>query len=117
MHRQLELDLDVEIRPTEVRQRRHRSRPASSEGARTSRGEHAYRRNREMIARYYYWTEIRRRRFDDVMRILSDEFHVEERTVSNALLDQGEYLDGLYRKKTEAKELKKEYPSRNWEMA
>ena len=29
-------------------------------------------RNRTIAARYYYWTEIKRRRFDDVMKILSD---------------------------------------------
>ena len=27
-------------------------------------------RNEALIRRYYYWTEIRRRRFDDVLKIL-----------------------------------------------
>lgn len=93
MQQQYELNLDVETKGEGIR----------------------HRRNRELIARYYYWTEIRRRRFDDVMRILSEEFHVEDRTISNALLDFGDYLDGLYKGKKDIRELKKEYPYRNWE--
>lgn len=30
-------------------------------------------RNEALIRRYYYWTEVRRRRFDDVLKILSEE--------------------------------------------
>lgn len=72
-------------------------------------------RNRLMIARYYYWTEIRRLRFDDVMRILSlREFFVEDRTISNALLDLSAYLDDLYKGKVTAKRLKQEYPGWDW---
>ena len=69
-----------------------------------------------MIARYYYWTEIRRVRFDDVMTILSErEFFVEERTITNALLDLSNYLDELYKKKVTGNLLKKEYPGWCWE--
>ena len=111
---QFELKLDMETEsPDPSKHRRTRLGTVAAEG-RTSRQEHVYRRNREMIARYYFWTQIRRRRFDDVMRILSEEFHVEDRTISNALLDQSEYLGGLYKEKKKIKELKKEYPGRNW---
>ena len=95
--------------------RRRTRTVASSDAAITSRRDRLEKRNRIMTARYYYWTEIRRRRFDDVMRILSEEFHVEDRTISNALLDFGDYLDGLYKGKKDIRELKKEYPYRNWE--
>jgi len=50
------------------------------------------------------------------MIILSEqEFFVEERTISNALLDWDEYLNNLYKKKCTVKDLKKEYPNWNWE--
>ena len=88
MQQQYELNLDVETKGEGIRHRRTRV-SVQAAGGKTSRQEHVYRRNRELIARYYYWTEIRRRRFDDVMRILSEEFHVEDRTISNALLDFG----------------------------
>ena len=114
MQRQYELNLDVETKEPIPRRRRSRA-SAQTAVCKTSRQEHVYKRNRELIARYYYWTEIRRRRFDDVMRILSEEFHVEDRTVSNALLDFGHYVDGLYKDKKDVRELKREYPGRNWE--
>ena len=111
---QYELNLDVETKEPAPRRRRSRASVQTSVG-KTSRQEHVYKRNQELIPRYYYWTEIRRRRFDDVMRILSEEFHVEDRTVSNALLDFGDYLAGLYKGKKDVRELKREYPGRNWE--
>ncbi len=115
MQRQFELILDVETKSPD-RSKRRRARPdVEPTDGKTSRQEHVRRRNLEMIARYYYWTEIRRRRFDDVIRILSEEFHVEDRTISNALLDLGDYLNGLYRDKRDVRELRKEYPGRNWE--
>lgn len=111
---QYKLNLDVETKGDGVRHRRTRVSVQTVTG-KTSRQEHVYKRNRELIARYYYWTEIRRRRFDDVMRILSEEFHVEDRTISNALLDFGDYLDNLLKEKKKVRELKREYPGRNWE--
>lgn len=37
------------------------------------------RRDETLIRRYYYWTEIQRRRFDDVLKILSEnEFFISE---------------------------------------
>lgn len=36
-------------------------------------------RDEKLIRRYYYWTEIRRRRFDDALAILSqEEFFISE---------------------------------------
>ena len=46
------------------------------------RGYHGKRislRDEKLIRRYYYWTEIRRRRFDDALAILSqEEFFISE---------------------------------------
>jgi len=115
MQRQFELNLDVETKSPDRAKRRRVRLDMEPTSGKTSRQEHVRRRNLEMIARYYYWTEIRRRRFDDVIRILSEEFHVEDRTISNALLDLGDYLNGLYRDKRDVKDFRKEYPGRNWE--
>lgn len=39
-------------------------------------------RDRKLFARYYYWTEERRLRFDDALRILStEEFFISESRV------------------------------------
>ncbi|MBD9165890.1 MAG: hypothetical protein EGQ00_02395 [Parabacteroides johnsonii] len=117
MPEQYELNLDVAtVAPNRIRRRRVKMSvdPATGQSSRRVR---LSLRNRAMIARYYYWTEIRRRRFDDVMRILSDqEFFVEDRTISNTLLDLNDYLNELYKLKKEARELKKEFPSWNWDI-
>jgi hypothetical protein len=74
-------------------------------------------RNRVVVARFYYWTEIRRRRFDDVVKILSEEeFFVEERTISNTLRQHAGYLDELYRDRPSGYKLKRSYSSWNWEQ-
>lgn len=68
-------------------------------------------RNRTLVARYYYWTEIRRRRFDDVMRILSDyEFFVEDRTISNTLVEYDELYTDLMKNRYSGKKLSELFP-------
>lgn len=115
MEQQYELKLDVETHTPERSKRRRAKPDIVSDKNKSSRQERVHKRNREIIARYYYWTEVRRRRFDDVMWILTDEFYVEERTISNALLDFSDYLDELYKDKKDIRELRKDYPSRSWD--
>ncbi len=80
-----------------------------------SRKDRVNKRNILLVTRYYYWSEIRRLRFDDVLEILSTrEFFVEGRTITNALLDYSNYLSELCKKKTTGKELKKEFPGWDW---
>lgn len=41
-------------------------------------------RNRKICERFHYWSEVKRRRTDDVMRILSEEeFFLSETTIWN----------------------------------
>lgn len=72
-------------------------------------------RNRVLVARYYYWTELKRRRPDDVQQILIDqEFFIDSRTIWNALLAQGDYLSQLMRERPTASELRQQWPSWSW---
>lgn len=74
------------------------------------------RRNRILIARYYYWSEIKRRRFDDVLEILQEqEVFITERTIYEALKDNA-YLDELMETKPTAEQLQEEYPSFNFTL-
>lgn len=73
-------------------------------------------RNRTMVARYYYWTEIRRRRFDDVLKILSDyEFFVDERTINNALLEHDSLYKELVTGGFGGRKLEEMFPGWRWE--
>lgn len=113
---QYELNLDIATAAPEQCRRRRIKKAANNDLS--NRRLRINDRNRTMIARYYYWTEIRRRRFDDVMLILSkQEFFVEERTISNAILDLNDYLNELYKTKKDARELKREFPSWNWDIS
>lgn len=95
--------------------RRRTRTVASSDAAITSRRDRLENRNRIMTARYYYWTEIKRRRFDDVLRILSDnEFFVEERTISNTLVEQDDFYNELLRSKASTRKLKAMFPGFDW---
>lgn len=95
---------------------RRRVRTAAlKDGNLTSRKVRIEKRNRVLIARYYYWTELKRRRFDDVIGILSDqEFFVEERTISNALLAFDSFLQGFIKESATPATLKKMFPSWDW---
>ena len=47
------------------------------------------RRDEALCRRYYYWTEVQRIRFDDVLRILSqDEFFISEERVLAIIRDK-----------------------------
>lgn len=73
-------------------------------------------RNQLMAARFYYWTEVRRRRFDDVMHILSEsEFFMSERTITDVLRDAGQLLSDLHTRRETPAALRRAYPSWSWE--
>ena len=94
---------------------RRRTRTVASSDAAITRRLRLEKRNRIMTARYYYWTEIKRRRFDDVLRILSDnEFFVEERTISNTLVEQDDFYNELLRSKASTRKLKAMFPGFDW---
>lgn len=98
--------------PTRTRRKLATAPRKRMQGGRPARLEE---RNRVLVARYYYWTEIRRRRADDVRQILIDqEFFVEARTIWNVLLDQGDYLSQLLRERPTASELRQQWPSWSW---
>lgn len=95
--------------------RRTRSLARSGDGSITSRRERIAKRNRILTARYYYWTELERRRFDDVLKILADnEFFVEDRTISNALVAEDEFYNKLIRQRTTKRQLRRMFPGFDW---
>ena len=56
-------------------------------------------RDKKLAERWHFWTEVKRRRFDDVIRILSrEEFFVGEQTIMAVINRKKEYLDQLNNK-------------------
>lgn len=94
--------------------RRPRTAASCDEGI-TCRRDRLEKRNRALIARYYYWTELKRRRFDDVLKILADnEFFIEERTVSTIVVEQDEFYNDLLHSKASSRKLKTMFPGFDW---
>lgn len=79
------------------------------------RSERIERRNKVLVARWYYWTECKRLRTDDAISLLCDEFFVEARTVTNVLLQGDEYFKQLLKEKPNKMGLKKIHNSFNWD--
>lgn len=95
--------------------RRTRSVSRSGDGNITSRQDRIDKRNRVLVARYYYWTELKRVRFDDTLNILSDnEFFVENRTITNALVDYDSFYNKLIKDNATSRYLKKLFPGFDW---
>ncbi len=95
--------------------RRAKRRGSAAGRTMVSRRDRVTKRNRILTARYYYWTELRRRRFDDVLRILADdEFFVDERTVSNALIEQDDFYNTLLRDRIPKSRLRRMFPGFDW---
>lgn len=95
------------------RVKRHRTRTRVGLDG-TGRADRVARRNKVLVARWYYWTECRRLRSDDALGKLCDEFFIEERTVANAILQGDGYFRELVANKTTGKALSKVYNSYNW---
>jgi hypothetical protein len=63
-------------------------------------------RNEKLILRYYYWTEIQRRRFDDVLMILSlEEIFLTPKQIMFIIRTNGDKLKKLRTQKPDIKKL------------
>jgi hypothetical protein len=54
------------------------------------------RRNRKIAERWYHWTEVERRRFDDVLTILEEkEFFIRKAHLLKIIREHQDYIDAL----------------------
>ena len=107
---------DVDISNLNLKPRKNRSRSSTYKIQRNcmERQERINRRNKALVARWYYWTELVRLRADDALNKLSEEFYIEEQTITRALLDNDGYLRELIANQTTRKQLRKTYNYFNW---
>ncbi len=62
------------------------------------------RRDHKLLLRYHYWTEVERLRFDDVLRVLSqDEFFLSEERILKIIRDNNDILAILLQRPPSAK--------------
>ena len=69
------------------------------------------RRNEELLRRYYYWTEIKRLRFDDTFHQLSTrEFFISEERIRTIVNQNYEFLQELDREYRSGKNMEEKPP-------
>ncbi len=72
-------------------------------------------RDRLLVARYYYWSEVKRRRFDDVLHKLEyQELFISEKRILKVLRDNDAYLRQMFRDITIYSAIKNKYQSFKW---
>lgn len=72
-------------------------------------------RDNAVIARYYYYTEIKRLRHDDALTIIAEEeFFKGLRTIENVLLRNDQYFCEVLKNSPSIQQLKKQYPTFIW---
>lgn len=58
-----------------------------------------------LIVRYFYWSEIKRKRFDDVLEALGREFFLAEQTILNVLQANNELVNEVFRQRPTIEEV------------
>lgn len=80
-----------------------------------SRGNRIAKRNRLMVTRYYFYTDVMRYSRRDSLGILSNaEFFVERRTIVNALAEYADYYNRLREERPDVFQMERMYPQFNW---
>ncbi|NJB36377.1 hypothetical protein [Croceivirga sp. JEA036] len=67
-----------------------------------------------MVSRYYYYAVLCRKRYDDCLADLSQEFFLSPLTISRHINGRLGYLENLKDRKTDRSDLKKKYPWLAW---
>ena len=71
-------------------------------------------RNTAMACRFYYYAYIHRKRYDDCLNHLSDEFFIGPTQIVDQLKSRLAYIDNLVEDKTPIYTLRKLYPFFSW---
>jgi hypothetical protein len=71
-------------------------------------------RNECLLYRYYYYAKIKRLRYEDVLEVVSKEFFISTRTITNILMEESEYQKKVFKEKLDVKELEKKFDFLKW---
>lgn len=91
--------------------RRRNSAAAVRTNGQSSREERRARRNQTLATRYFYYSEICHYRFDYTLSLLSSrEFFLDERTISQIIIEENDYVNLLLETRPTCEDLEKAYP-------
>ena len=72
------------------------------------------RRDEALAYRYYFHIEILRKRYDDALKDLENEFFITENVIVQRLTPYADYLRSMKVKNTKPIVMRKKYPWFNW---
>ena len=72
------------------------------------------RRDRKLILRYYFYTKIKRLNFESIIKLLTFEFDLAERTITDRLQLKYDSINEVMKLNPAVLELKREFPYFNW---
>ena len=73
-------------------------------------------RRDKMAHRYYFWAVINRKRYDDCLTQLFEEFDLQVETISKELMLRIDLIKELTNSQTTTSQLRKKYPYYNWSV-
>ena len=71
-------------------------------------------RNECLVHRYYYYAKVKQLKYADVIKKLSEEFYISERTVADIAQMQNELFNEVFKEKPALKTLIIKYNYLNW---
>lgn len=74
-------------------------------------------RNRRLVARFYFYSNIIGLKFSRVMEHLESEFDISEGRICDVISDNNELVNSLEKKQVSTSQLKEHYPFMTWNYA
>lgn len=73
-------------------------------------------RKEVILYRYYYYSKLKRMRYDDVIPILKSEFFLSNRTIIDIINKEIDMLKDIYKQQATINELQKKFTFINWKI-
>jgi hypothetical protein len=73
-------------------------------------------RDQKLLYRYYFYAQILRKQYGDILTILSDQFDLSNVRIIVCLSDKHQELKQIFAAKPSVKELSELYPYLNWDL-
>ena len=71
-------------------------------------------RNKCLLLRFHFHAKVKRLRYDDVLKTLSSEFFISERTIAEIIAKESEFAKDVFTDESKLKSLQKRYSFLSW---
>lgn len=75
-----------------------------------------FKRNDCMLYRYYYYSKLMKRRYSDIITLLSNDFFISERTIIDIVSQNSTKLKEIFSESLNDKNLQQKFNHLNWKI-